>query len=175
MNWIWLDEKIYPEYQKNYPNVTGTPPEKRAEYPYCVAQFKKDFAFGKKISRTVTEISADNFFHLFINGEFTGIGPAAAGGDFLCECPAPKHYFNTYETEINSDTLSFDIHVRLLSQKLTDYSRGCGGAAVKCTVFFEDGTETEIGTDESWLCRRISACTAPSGSIRSPPATRTRR
>lgn len=161
MNWIWLDEKIYPEYRKNYPNVTGMSPEERAEYPYCVAQFKKDFAFGKKISRAVTEISADNFFHLFINGEFTGIGPAAAGGDFLCECPAPKHYFNTYETEINSDTLSFDIHVRLLSQKLTDYSRGCGGAAVKCKVFFCDGTETEIGTDESWLCRRISAYAAP--------------
>ena len=129
MSWIWLDENLYPKFQKNY-NTIMWPDEMKSEMNYCVAEFEKEYKYDRKIKSVKFRISADSAYMLFINNNFTGIGPAAAGGDFLCVEKAPKHYADVYELNFDSeDTNKIDItaKVRLLPEMLTDYSRGHGG------------------------------------------------
>ncbi len=153
MNWIWLSEKYYLDFQKNFVNINETPKEKRGIYNYCVAEFKKTADFGCKIKSVKTIISADSFYHFYLNGEMLSIGPASSGGDFLCRRPAPKHYANEFELPVNSRKAEILVKVRLLPEVLTDYSRCHGGLAADFVFVLEDGSERTVITDESWLCR----------------------
>ncbi len=155
MNWIWLSEKNYPDFYKSYPNICTD--LDKSGFCYCVAAFAKDYSFDKKIKSAELNVSGDSFFHLFANGKFTGLGPAASGGDFLCKKKAPKHYYNKYLIDVDSESLSLLAHVRLLPQVLTDYGRCRGGFALEGKLLFEDGTEEKISTDEGWLCRPETA------------------
>ncbi|MBP9988530.1 MAG: hypothetical protein KBT46_03440, partial [Ruminococcus sp.] len=153
MNWIWLSEKDYPDFQKNFININETPEEKRGTYSYCVAEFKKIADFGCEIKSVKVKISADSFYHFYLNGVMLSIGPASSGGDFLCRRPAPKHYANEFELPVNSCKAEILVKVRLLPEVLTDYSRRHGGLAVDLFFSLEDGTERTVFTNESWLCR----------------------
>ena len=157
MNWIWLNKNIYPEFQKNYVNVNETPEKEREKYNYCVAEFKKTFSFGKKIKSVKARVSADSFYHFYLNGEMKSIGPASSGGDFLCRRPAPKHYANLFEVECNSDTAEILIKVKLLPEVLTEYSRRHGGLTAELEFMLDDGTVEKAITDETWLCRPDTA------------------
>lgn len=154
MSWIWINDS---EYQKNYCSLES--PEhgdinKRKKYNYCVAEFKKIFSFEKEIESVSVKVSGDSFFMLFVNNNLEGIGPAAAGGDFLCREAAPKHYANNYLFSVDGKDIEFFARVRLLPEVLTDYSRGHGGFYLSGTVNFKDGTSEPISTDSTWLCRR---------------------
>lgn len=153
MNWIWLSKKDYPDFQKNFVNINETPKEKRGTYNYCVAEFKKTADFGCEIKSIKVKISADSFYHFYLNDEMLSIGPASSGGDFLCRRPAPKHYANEFELPVKSCKAEILVKVRLLPEVLTDYSRRHGGLAVDLIFTLEDGTERTVFTDESWLCR----------------------
>ena len=159
MPWIWLDQALWPQYQANFHNVNGVVPAERGSGPqYCVAEFTKKLGSGRRIEKAQLRISADSFFHLYANGKWIGLGPAAAGGDFLCTGCAPKHYLNEYELPVNADTLELYIRVRLQPQVLTDYSRGHGGLYAQVTLTYADGSTETAETDESWLCRPDTAC-----------------
>ena len=157
MNWIWLNEIDYPDFQKNFVNINETPKEKRGEYSYCVAEFKKTADFGCIIKSVKVKISADSFYHFYLNGKMLSIGPASSGGDFLCRRPAPKHYANEFEFPVNDSKAEILVKVRLLPEVLTDYSRRHGGLAADLTFTLENGTEKTFSTDESWLCRADTA------------------
>ncbi len=153
MSWIWLDENLFPKFQKNY-NTIMCPDELKSDKNFCVADFDKIFEFNKKIKSVKFRVSADSTYMLFVNNKFIGIGPAAAGGDFLCVEKAPNHYADVYEFDFESDNITeIDISakVRLLPEMLTDYSRGHGGFYLSGTVCFEDGTTENIGTDSTWF------------------------
>lgn len=153
MNWIWLNENAYPQFQKGLYNVTGVPPEMWKTVNYCVAEFRKSFTYSKKIKSVKVKISADCFYHFYLNGEMNKIGPASAGGDFLCERPAPKHYADSFELDCNSDSADILVRVKLLPEVLTEYSKCHGGLAAELEFVFEDGTTEKDETDEAWLCR----------------------
>ena len=151
MPWIWLNEKQYPEYQQSFNNVLLDCSNKdSSDYNYCVAAFKKRFDFNKNINKIKLRVSGDSFFQLYVNGDLKGVGPASPGGDFLCTATAPKHYFNNYEFEIDSNVLEISAKVRLLPEVLTEYSRDRGGFFLTGTVCFADGTSENIETDSSW-------------------------
>ncbi len=161
MPWIWLNEKQYPEYQHSFNNVLLDCKNKESsDYNYCVADFKKTFNFNKNINKIKLRVSGDSFFQLFINGDLKGVGPASPGGDFLCVGTAPKHYYNNYEFEFDSDTFEIAAKVRLLPEVLTEYSRGRGGFFLSGTVCFSDGTTEQIETDSAWS---VSVDTAYNG------------
>ncbi len=154
MSWIWLDEKYFPEFQHSFYNILFDCDNKNSEeYKYCVADFLKCFSFEKDIKKIKLKVSADCFFQLYLNGELKGIGPVSSGGDFLCTGTTPKHYFNNYEFEINSNTIDIIAKVSLLPEVLTEYSKGRGGFYLAGTVVFDDGTFEEIETDSSWESR----------------------
>ena len=155
MPWIWLDEKCYPEYQKNAYNTLFDCSNKESEkFLYCVADFEKYSEYTKIIKSFSFSISADNSYILHINDEFIGIGPALPGGDFLCTGKTPKHYSDRYELDFSSkETFRLEIcaKVRLQPELCCDYSRGHGGFYLSGTVIFEDGTTEQIETDSDWI------------------------
>lgn len=151
MPWIWLNEKHCSQYQKSACSLASMSlDEVKEKFSYCVADFEKSFDFSKKISSVKLFVSADCFFHLYVNGRLCGIGPAASGGDFLCVKKAPKHYLNTYEFKCDEAKLNISAKVRLQPEVLTDYSLGRGGFYLFGRVVFEDGSQTQIETDSSW-------------------------
>lgn len=159
MPWIWLDEDITPEcYCKNYPTIM-VPDEIKANFgsEYCVVDFSGYYKFDKKIKSISFRTSADSCYNLHINDEFIGIGPAAAGGDFLCVGAAPKHYADLYDINLsdkNINSLFISAKVRLLPEMLTDYSRGHGGFFLSGVVTFVDGSTEKIETDSKWKAKR---------------------
>lgn len=162
MPWIWLNDEFTSVcYKNNYPTILVPDEIKEAVgSKYCVADISKYYKFDKKIIKLIFRASADNAYILHINNNLVGIGPAAAGGDFLCVGKAPKHYADKYELDMSDDdTNKLDIvaKVRLLPEMLTDYSRGHGGFCLSGTVTFDDGTTEMIETDSTWYAKRDEA------------------
>lgn len=151
MPWIWLDKNKYPEFQKNRYNILFDCDNKNTEYyKYAVADISKKYRFDKKIKALKLRVSADNKYILHINNKLIGIGPASAGGDFLCTGKTPKHYADNYELDVDGEKIDISAKVSLQPEMLTYYSRGNGGFYLSGTVIFEDGTEEKIVTDSSW-------------------------
>lgn len=160
MPWIWLDAANYPQYQKSFHNINKHDLQNLPEdCHYCVAEFCKTLGGSRRIIKAQLAVSADAFYHLYVNGAWIGLGPAAAGGDFLCTGNAPKHYLNEYELAADNDTLELYLRVRLQPEVLTDYTRGHGGLFVRAVLTYADGGTETFETDESWLCRPDTACT----------------
>ena len=66
MPWIWLDEKKYPEFQKNLFNVLGDCENLDTDkYNYCVADIKKTVELsGKTATSFAFRVSADTLTQL---------------------------------------------------------------------------------------------------------------
>ena len=151
MPWIWLDEKIFPEFQNNiFTTMNSHEIKPEDNINYCVACFHKKYEFNKEIKKIKIRVSADSAYILHINGELIGIGPASSGGDFLCTGKAPKHYADNYELDIDGEEIDISAKVRLQPEMLTHYSRGHGGFYLSAAVDFADGTTENIKTDSSW-------------------------
>lgn len=160
MPWIWLSPAEYPAYQNNLTTIMNMQDGRYGDgLIYCVAEFYKTLGDGSRIEKAMLSVSADSFFQLYANGAWVGLGPAAAGGDFLCKGPAPRHYKNNYELAVNADALELVVRVRLQPEMLTDYSRGHGGLFAAATLVYADGRTETAETDESWLARPDTACT----------------
>lgn len=156
--WITLPEAVYPDRVHNALNVmNGT-----KIGVYTVARFSKRFTFAKKVTRVDLRFSGDTAFDLWLNGALVATGPAPVGGDFLFnDAPRDTHYASTAVCFPKKKTLAFFARVKMAPVSLFEYSRGRGGFMLACLVTFEDGTETVVSTDESWLAERLAAYTAP--------------
>ena len=71
--------------------------------------------------------------------------------------------FYSFETIIypESSTLDFFAAVRMMPVQICEYSKGHGGFMLSAVVTFEDGEQSVIKTDETWLARVNRAYTAP--------------
>lgn len=158
MPWIWLDDKIYPRFQNNLYNTLYDCLNKDDDkFNYCVADLFNVYKFDKSVKSVDFQISADNRYILHINNKLVGIGPALAGGDFLCVGTSPKHYADRYNLDFSSDSvdeIEIKAKVRLQPEMCCDYSRGHGGFFLSGTVTFEDGTTEKIETDSTWRAKR---------------------
>ncbi|MBR3802855.1 MAG: hypothetical protein IKK37_05340 [Clostridia bacterium] len=148
--WIWLPEGKYPDRQCCCYSDLGDD----NSGIFTVAEFKREYAYGKRIASAKLRFSADTAFQLYINGEFYATGPASVGGDFLGN-EKPRNYYYAYETEINpdSDVLEFFARVRMKPDRGFEFSKGHGGFMLAAEIRFADGTKTVINTDNSWLVR----------------------
>lgn len=155
MPWIWLDKKIYPQFQRNRYNTLFDCDNKESEdFRYCVVDFFKEYKFDKKIKTFRFRVSADNCYILHINNELIGIGPALPGGDFLCNGKPPKFYADKYELDYSfekTNKIEINAKVRLQPEMCCDYSSGYGGFYLSGSVIFDDGTTENIETDSSWF------------------------
>ena len=74
--WIWLDDKIYPEYQTGKKTFFDT-----EKTNFCVATFVKDFSL-KKNADVVIKIVADTRYLLKVDGEILARVQGYSGGDY---------------------------------------------------------------------------------------------
>ncbi len=149
--WIWLDKKIFPEYENCPISVFD---KSRENHEFIVAEFKKSLKFDKSIKNVNVEISADVKFHLYINGKFTGLGPVCAGGDFGTVTPMGVHYSNSYSVSLDEDFLDIYVLVENTPTVQCDMSHGKNGLIASFDIAFADGTAETIVTDKTWLVRR---------------------
>ena len=124
MPWIWLDDKLYPQIQRNRYNILYDCENKNTEeFRYAVADISKTFRFDRTVEKIKIRVSADNTYILRINGKFIGIGPASSGGDFLCTGKTPKHYADIYELDFE-DVDVLDIGAKVSLQRILSFGNG---------------------------------------------------
>lgn len=149
--WIWL-------------NGTEIPREE----DFYVAEFCRQYKFDKELRSVTLNVTADTFFHLWLNESTLGRGPHCPGGDYDGTCmfgtkPGSRvHYrgvmpvtlLSTFSTQLSGTELRLWAAVRFGKMVFTDVSVGKGGFFLEGTVFFQDGSTQTIGTDHSWQGRR---------------------
>ena len=174
--WIWLDTELYPEYQ-----ATNLTPFSKPIDNYAVAEFSRKYVFKSEPVSMRLRFSADTVARLYVNGESAVNGPVSVGGDFLDNRPDLTPYWQWYASELTvifgegeddraggviylpgrGKELEFYTRVQLMPTSFCDFSKGHGGLLVLAGVTLADGTVEEISTDESWLCRRLTAALSP--------------
>ena len=156
--WIWLPKETYPNNQ----TTVYSPYDKHTAGNFTVAEFKKEYCFGKKIRTAKLRFSGDTEYQLFCNGEILATGPVSVGGDFLGN-DKPRTNFYSSEVEICPDStkLDFFARVKMMPVVICEYSKGHGGFMLTGHLTFEDGTKALIMTDSTWMVRKNGAYTEP--------------
>lgn len=156
--WIWLDAQSYPAIQQcDYSSMQTVKSD-----VYAVAEFRKDYRFGKNISNITLRVSGDTAFEIFLNDSLILTGPVPAGTDFLCnDMPRPAHYSSVITPAAEGNCLSFYARVKMGPVGAYETSHGHGGLMITGVITFEDGSKKIITTDETWSARLNGAYTAP--------------
>ncbi len=156
--WIWLPRNRYGDSQNSI--LTGFAWTQDSNY--VVAEFMKDYTFSEKVVRADIRFSADTAVQLYCNGNVAATGPAAVGGDFIGN-DTPRENYYALETTLypNADKLNFFARVKLLPVQIFEYSMGQGGFMLSAVLTFEDGTQTLVATDDTWLVRKNGSYKTP--------------
>ena len=149
--WIWLPSDKY----TNQPHNIFSALDNDKECEFIVAEFMKEYELPSKVASASLRFSGDCTFQLYCNNKIVATGPACVGGDFIGN-ETRRENFYAFETEIfpDSTTLNFFARVKMLPSQICEYSKGQGGFMLSAILTFEDGTQREIHTDESWLARK---------------------
>ncbi len=152
--WIWLPS----DKHGNKPHYIYSALDNDKESEFIVAEFLKEYEFSSKIISASLRFSGDCTFQLFCNNEIVATGPACVGGDFIGNETCRENFY-AFEADIfpDSTTLKFFVRVKMLPSQICEYSKGQGGFMLSAILTFEDGTQSEIHTDEGWLARRNGA------------------
>ena len=156
--WIWLPKARYEDVQTSV--TSGF--VRQQDSTFAVAEFMKGYAFDKRVVRADIRFSGDNALQLYCNGEIVATGPAAVGGDFIGN-DRPRENYYAFETTLYPDAgeLNFFARVRLSPVQIFEFSSGHGGFMLCAVLTFEDGTQTRVATDETWLARKNGAYKDP--------------
>ena len=147
--WIWLNKTKYPNTQTVKAYFS-----KEYDVRECrFAEFQKELVFDKKIRKVDIEISADVKYFLYINEQYIGVGPVTPGGDYNSASSMPQHYYNAYETTIADFRLKVYVLVQTQPVVQCDMTQGRNGFVCAFKIFFADGTEKVVYSDDSWRCR----------------------
>ena len=156
--WIWLLERDFPANQTTVFSAHGD----MTEGHYTVAEFRRDYAFDRRVASIRLRVSADTAYQLYVNGAPASTGPACVGGDFIGnDTPRDNYYAFEQEIRLDAKDVSFFARVRMMPVQICEYSKGRGGFTLSAALIFEDGTEQTVSTDESWLARLNGAYCAP--------------
>ncbi len=154
--WIWLNKDFYPNNQTT--NICGF----EDKINYTVAEFKKEYSFKQNVKEINLRFSGDTAFDLYLNSKLISTGPVPVGGDFLENHMVRGEHFSTELTVYpDSKVLTFYSRVKMSPVGIYEYSKGYGGFMLGARIIFDDGTQTVITTDDSWLCRKNSQYTSP--------------
>ncbi len=155
--WIWLPSDKY----GNEPHCIYSALDNDKISDYVVAEFLGKYEFSSKVVSASLRFSGDCTFQLYCNGKIVATGPACVGGDFIGNETCRENFY-AFETEIlpQASSLCFFARVKMLPSQICEYSKGHGGFMLSAILTFEDGTQKEIHTDESWLTRKAGAYTS---------------
>lgn len=148
--WIWLEENKYKKYQRSSHTCF---PQNKHEYKFCVAEFFFSRDFKEDIDKIDVKISADVHYRFWVNGKFSGTGPASSGGDFAGDRAMPNHYIDKYELFPKGTKLEILVQAQNMPTVMTHWSRGHGGLYLEIIVHYKSGKTETITTDENWKAR----------------------
>ena len=152
--WIWLPKDKYAENQSTV--FSGFHDKESANY--TVAEFLKEYSFSQKVVCAKLRFSGDTAFQLYCNNAIVATGPVCVGGDFIGNEKRRENFYSCEKTVYpESDNLCFFARVKMMPEQICEYSEGHGGFMLSAILTFEDGTQEEIFTDESWLVRKNGA------------------
>lgn len=146
---IWLNKEKYPDFQKGF-ETTCMPHD---GFILRVADFKKVFSIDKQIKEAYITVFADCRYRLTLNSRVIGMGPVCAGGDFSNSHSLPKSYYTTIPLDLEIGENEILAEVQTIPEVMTDTSKGKPCFIANIEIIFEDLTETNVLTDETWLCR----------------------
>ena len=147
-SWIWLDETVFPDLQKTKATAFDT-----REVPYAVVRFRQKYHFPADVQLLRFSVSGDCRYRLFVNGEFQGMGPAFAGGDWARTAPMPQRYADSFAIPFSGAKLTLEAEVQLPPTLLCDISSGHGGFFLEGEAILCDRTAIPLLTDGTWQCR----------------------
>lgn len=146
--WIWLDNKIYNDYQNSYFTLFC----KKEGYKFAIARFRKEVILENNIKSIKAWVSADVKYRLFINSRLCGRGPAEVGGDYDNKDPMNYWFYDSYDfTHLFKEGKNvICAEVLLLPQVQADYSMGHGGFIFEAEVEYYNGKRLTIISDSEW-------------------------
>ncbi len=146
--WLWADPANHPDADRTPTTVFAPLPE---HFRFLAFEFEKTYR-RRTLSPGVLSVTvfADPRFRLWVNGEYVGTGPVAAGGDYANVRPMPKQYVNRYDVPVEGCDVSIRAEVWNGCAVMTDYSVGRCAFVLSGTL---DGQE--IFTDKSWRVRLL--------------------
>lgn len=149
-NWIWLNDKMFPEYQNSYNTIYAN---NKNEYNYCVCEFARALILNKTAVAFKIYIAAETKYHLWINGEYIGDGPVYAGGDNSSDLKMDKSYFTEYLVKPTKNRLNINVLVRKDPIYGCESTKGKPGLAFLCEIVYDDGLIEKIRSDDKWDVR----------------------
>ncbi len=153
--WIWLPSD---KYGTEPHNIYSALDNGDKESEFIVAEFLGNYEFSSRVVSASLRFSGDCIFQLYCNDKFIATGPACVGGDFIGnETCRENFYASMVNIEPDSVCLKFFARVKALPSQICEYSKGHGGFMLSAILTFEDGTQDEIHTDETWLARKNGA------------------
>ena len=100
--------------------------------------YQKTFSLDKQVQKAVVKVTADNKFTLFINGQEIGSG---------------KHWAKIYEFDITDKLVSGENKIAI---QAANTAGDICGLIFSAQITHNDGTESAVNTDGSWLCSTSS-------------------
>jgi len=148
-NWIWLNQKEYPEFQESVFSVFC---EMKQQHKHAVALFRKVVVLDNGIESIQAWVSADLKYRLYVNGTMVGRGPAETAGDYAFADPPQFWYYDRYDLSNNfyPGVNVITAEVVLQPDDMADYSIGHGGFLFEAKVDYADGRSSRIVSDDSW-------------------------
>ena len=144
---LWLDPALHPGAESTPTTVFAPLPE---GFRFTAAEFTKSVRRRThRPGRVTVTVFADPKFRLWVNGDYVGTGPVAAGGDYDNRKPMPKQYVNRWDVTVYGEELSFRVLCWNGCGVMTDYSVG------RCGFVFsaEENGEVLALSDESWTVK----------------------
>lgn len=151
---LFADEKPINVFHTEYPQITiPNADEKHADKHIL---FRKKFLLSGNVSDAIIKITADDYFKLYINGEFVTQGPPPSypSAYYYMELPIGGFLKNGENT----------IAVHSLYQGLINRVFVSGDMREGLWAEISIGGKVVLATDESWKCR-ISSAYSPMGIV----------
>lgn len=146
--WIWVNNKIYKEYQESFSTWINNNPERNKKYR---ALFRKKFTLKNLPELSVLSITGDVSFRAYLNNKLIAFGPPNIGSDYEDKNP-PNHWFFTSHNVLKELKLGENIlAVEVLSFDLVLSETTSGKGKFICDLDTSKN-ETIISTDETWKC-----------------------
>jgi len=148
-HWIWLNNNVYPDYQKS-PFTRWQ--DEYSKYRSILALFRKEVKLNFEPRNVTAWVSADTKYRLYINGKMVGRGPLEAEGDWGTTEPPEHWYYDFYNlTQYfkKENIICICAEVFLKTDIPADFSMGRGGFIFEAKVA-NDEREEVIKTDNTW-------------------------
>ena len=142
--WIWLDSRVYPQYQRGR-NTFFCPMESK----FCVATFVRCIE-AETDTRVRIRMAADTKYVLWIDGKRALRAASGQSGDYDDRGPASSFEYDTLFFDWERGEHCVRVDVLGSPQMVGEVSKGRGGLWAEITLELQGGGKKIVTTDGEW-------------------------